>query len=89
MECVTKLLWNLIGLAKFATWCDFQSDKAKLFLMNFSDHHKGWDFLYIILKEIAFKFIKVWKITKNTVPKYRDLEQFLTSNSEIKNINLV
>jgi hypothetical protein len=41
MESVTKLLWNMIGLGKFAMWCDFETEKAKMFLMNFSDHHKG------------------------------------------------
>ena len=93
MESVTKLMWHMIGLGKFATWCDFGSDKAQMFLMNFSDHHKGADFILIILrtiaKEIAFEFLKVWKVRKNKVPKYKDLVTFLNNNSEVRNINLI
>ena len=93
MEATTKLLWSVIGLKSFATWCDFKSDKAKAFLMNFSDHHKGWDFLYIVLmsiaKEIAFEFVKCWKITKNKIPKYENLIKWLTKSNEVSNVHLV
>lgn len=93
MEACTKLFWNLIGLKGFAQWCDFKTEKAALFLLNFSDHHKGWDFLYIILmslaKEIAFEFVKVWRITKSILPKYNDLVNWLLKSGEVKNINLV
>jgi hypothetical protein len=93
MEATTKLLWSLIGLRSFATWCDFKSEKAKQFLMNFGDHHKGWDFLYIIMmtisREIAFEFIKCWKMNENTIPKYSDLLNWISKNNEVSNIHLV
>ena len=60
MQATTQLLFPLIGLNKFASWCDFDSDKAKNYLFNFANHHKGWDFLWIILqtivREISFEF---------------------------------
>ena len=63
--------------------------------MNFADHHKGWDFLYIILltlaKEISFEFVKCWKMMTSKKPKYSDLTQWflIARTSEITNINLV
>ena len=31
----------------------------------------------------------MWKVTKKTIPKYKDLVSFLTNNSEVKNVNLI
>ena len=54
---------------------------------------KGWDFLYIILmtltKEICFEFVKVWKVTKTKIPKYKHLVQWLTKSGEVVNVNLM
>ena len=41
MQATTQILFKLLGLNQFASWCDFQTDKAKNYLYNFSDHHKG------------------------------------------------
>ena len=55
MESVTKLMWDMIGLGKFSTWCDFGSDKAKMFLMNFSEHHKAqWSFYQVVRGGLAY-----------------------------------
>ena len=92
MEASTKLLWKMMGLRCFADWCDFKSEKSKQFLYNFSNHHIGFDFLYIILqtvsREIAYEFIKCYKTTEKKVPKYKDLLEWI-NNDETRNINLV
>ena len=61
----------MIGLGKFAMWCDFETEKAKMFLMNFSDHHKGmaieqtwavWNhfiFYYKLIKTISLLIAKL------------------------------
>ena len=39
LECVTKVLWDIIGLSEFASWCDFSTVKSQQFLQSFGDHH--------------------------------------------------
>lgn len=93
MQATTQVLFKLIGLNQFASWCDFLSDKAKHYLFSFGDHHKGWDFLWTILqtvsREISFEFVKVLKLQKGRCHKYKDLLKWFTDNKEIRNINLL
>ena len=62
LECVTQVMWDIISLADFATWCDFSTIKSQQFLKSFGDHHIGFDFLYTVqetlAKEVCYQFLK-------------------------------
>ena len=55
LECVTKVLWDIIGLSEFASWCDFSTVKSQQFLQSFGDHHIGFDFLFTVQETLAKK----------------------------------
>ena len=53
LECVTKVLWDIIGLSEFASWCDFSTVKSQQFLQSFGDHHIGFDFLFTVQETLS------------------------------------
>ena len=83
LECVTKVLWDIIGLSEFASWCDFSTVKSQQFLQSFGDHHIGFDFLFTVqetlAKELCHQFLTATSCTAPTT--YHDLYNWLSSES--------